>query len=64
VSSAYEQCLDMNDDLYLLRLLLMAEPNFSELTYESVRELWRRFTIIYQSNFIEIASIGILEQAS
>lgn len=53
----------MNDDLFLLRLLLMDDPQLSELSYQSVRKLWNRFCVIQASDFVEVAAVGLFGQA-
>lgn len=55
--------LNPDDSVYLLRCMLLAGPSFDKLTAESAKELWQRFSDIYQSRFFDILTLSMFTQA-
>lgn len=43
--------------------MLLAGPSFDKLTAESAKELWQRFSDIYQSRFFDILTLSMFTQA-
>lgn len=47
----------------MLRCLLLAGPSFDKLTVDAAKQLWHKFSDIYQSNFFEILVLSMFTQA-
>lgn len=63
INSAFEEAFDMDDPIYLIRLLIITRTPISSLTAENCTRLWDKFLNIYQHNFISILFVQLFTQA-
>jgi hypothetical protein len=63
MSEAYENVLQMKDDIYLLRLMCQTQPCLNMLNPETAGKVMKKLCGIMQSRFVENISLDWVEQA-
>lgn len=64
LNSAFEEAIQLDDPIYLIRLLIITRTPISSLTAHNCSQLWEKFLDIYKHNFISILFVQLFTQAN
>lgn len=61
---AFEEAFEMDDPIYIIRLMIITKTPLSSLTAGNCIRLWDKFLEIYKHNFISILFVQLFTQAN